>query len=77
LVPASHWYVQYDIAIDAAHYFVHKLLISQHKLSYSNIFLLHMFYCSVFTMVQGDFSEVLEVVAYDEKLTQIDRGTIL
>jgi hypothetical protein len=30
-----------DIAIDTAHYFVHKLLISQHKLSYSNIFLLH------------------------------------
>jgi hypothetical protein len=37
----------------------------------------NMFYCSVFTMVQGDFLVVLEVVAYDERLTQIDRGTIL
>jgi hypothetical protein len=37
----------------------------------------NMFYCSIFTMVQRDFFEVLEVVAYDEKLTQIDRGTIL
>jgi hypothetical protein len=36
-----------------------------------------MFYCSVFTMVQGDFLGVLEVGAYDERLTQIDRGTIL
>jgi hypothetical protein len=37
----------------------------------------NMFYCFIFTMVHGDFLEVLEVVAYDEKLTQIDRGTIL
>jgi hypothetical protein len=37
----------------------------------------NMFYCYVFTMMRGDFLEVLQVVAYDEKLTQIDRGTIL
>ncbi len=36
----------------------------------------NVFYCFVFTMVQGDFLGVLEVVAYDERLTQIDRGTI-
>jgi hypothetical protein len=35
----------------------------------------NMFYCSVFTMVQGDFLGV--AVVYDERLTQIDRGTIL
>jgi hypothetical protein len=35
------------------------------------------FYCSIFTMLQGDFLGVLEVVAYDERLTQIDRDTIL
>jgi hypothetical protein len=35
------------------------------------------FYCSVFTMVHGDFLEILEVVPYDEKLTQLDRATIL
>jgi hypothetical protein len=37
----------------------------------------NMFYCSVFTMVHGDFLGVFEVVPYDERLTQIDRGTIL
>jgi hypothetical protein len=37
----------------------------------------NMFYCSIFTMVQEDFLGVLEVVAYDERLTQIGRGTIL
>jgi hypothetical protein len=37
----------------------------------------NIFYCSVFTMVHGDFLGVLEVVPYDERLTQIDRGIIL
>jgi hypothetical protein len=37
----------------------------------------NVFYCSIFTMLQGDFLGVLEVVAYDERLTQIDRDTIL
>jgi hypothetical protein len=37
----------------------------------------NIFYCSIFTMVQGDFLGVLEVAAYDERLTQIDRDTIL
>jgi hypothetical protein len=37
----------------------------------------NMFSCSIFTTVQRDFLEVLEVVAYVEKLTQMDRGTIL
>jgi hypothetical protein len=33
-------------------------------------------YCSVLIMVQGDFSGVLGVVAYDERISQLDRGTI-
>jgi hypothetical protein len=37
----------------------------------------NMFYCSIFTMVHGDFLGVLEVVPYDERLIQIDRDTIL
>jgi hypothetical protein len=37
----------------------------------------NVFYCSIFTMVQGDFIGVFEAIAYDERLTQIDRGTIL
>jgi hypothetical protein len=37
----------------------------------------NMFYCSFVTMVHGDFLGVLEVIPYDEMLTQIDRGTIL
>jgi hypothetical protein len=37
----------------------------------------NVFYCSVFTMVQGDSLGVLEAIAYDERLTQIDRCTIL
>jgi hypothetical protein len=37
----------------------------------------NVFYCSIFIMVQRDFLGVLEVVAYDERLTQIDRCTIL
>jgi hypothetical protein len=37
----------------------------------------NMFYCSVFTMVHRGFLGALEVVAYDERLTQIDRDTIL
>jgi hypothetical protein len=37
----------------------------------------NIFYCSIFTMIQGDFLEVLKIIAYDEKLTQIDRCTIL
>jgi hypothetical protein len=28
-------------------------------------------------MVQRDFIEVLEAVAYDERISQLDRGTIL
>jgi hypothetical protein len=37
----------------------------------------NMFYCSIFTMIQRDFLGVFEDVAYDERLTQIDRCTIL
>jgi hypothetical protein len=37
----------------------------------------NVFYCSIFTMVHEDFLGVLEVVAYDERLTKKDRGTIL
>jgi hypothetical protein len=36
-----------------------------------------MFYYSIFTLVQGDFLGVFEVVPYDEWLTQKDKGTIL
>jgi hypothetical protein len=43
-----------------------------HNFQFGNVF-----YCSIFTIVHGDFLGVLEVVAYDERLTQIDRGTIL
>jgi hypothetical protein len=37
----------------------------------------NVYYCYVLIMVQGDFLGVLEVVAYDEKISQLDRGTIL
>jgi hypothetical protein len=37
----------------------------------------NMFYCSIFTMVHGDFLGVIESIPYDERLTQIDKGTIL
>jgi hypothetical protein len=37
----------------------------------------NMFYCSIFTMVHGDFLGVFKDAPYDERLTQIDRGTIL
>jgi hypothetical protein len=37
----------------------------------------NVFYCSVLIMVHEDFLGVLEVVAHDERLTKIDRGTIL
>jgi hypothetical protein len=33
-------------------------------------------YCSVLIMVQGDYLEVLEAVAYDERIAQLDRSKI-
>jgi hypothetical protein len=35
------------------------------------------FYYSVLIMVHGDFLGVLEVVAYDERISQLDRSMIL
>jgi hypothetical protein len=35
------------------------------------------FYCSVFIMVQVEFLGVLEALAYDERISQLDRGKIL
>jgi hypothetical protein len=36
----------------------------------------YVFFCSVLIMVQGDFLGVLEAVAYDERISQLDRSTI-
>jgi hypothetical protein len=43
----------------------------------ASIFNLVTYLLFYFYNVQGDFLEVLEVAAYDERLTQIDRDTIL
>jgi hypothetical protein len=37
----------------------------------------NMFYCSVLIMVHGEFFGVLEALSYDERISQIDRDTIL
>jgi hypothetical protein len=37
----------------------------------------NMFYCSAFIMVQVEFLGVLEGLAYDERISQFDRGKIL
>jgi hypothetical protein len=37
----------------------------------------NMFYCSVLIMVQGDFLGILQALAYDERVSQLDRGTIV
>jgi hypothetical protein len=37
----------------------------------------NVFYYSAFIMVQGEFLGVLEALAYDEMISQLDRGKIL
>jgi hypothetical protein len=37
----------------------------------------NVFYCSAFIMVQGEFLGVLEALAYDDMISQLDRGKIL
>jgi hypothetical protein len=37
----------------------------------------NVFYCSAFIMVQGEFLVVLEALAYDERISHLDRGKIL
>jgi hypothetical protein len=37
----------------------------------------NMFYCSAFIMAQVEFLGVLEALAYDERISQLDRGKIL
>jgi hypothetical protein len=37
----------------------------------------NMFYCSAFIMVQVEFLGVLKALAYDERISQLDRGKIL
>jgi hypothetical protein len=37
----------------------------------------NVFYCSAFRMVQGEFLGVIEALAYDERISQLDRGKIL
>jgi hypothetical protein len=37
----------------------------------------NVFCCSVLIMLQGEFFRVLETLAYDERISQIDRGIIL
>jgi hypothetical protein len=34
------------------------------------------FYCSAFIIEQGEFLGVLEALAYDERISQLDRGKI-
>jgi hypothetical protein len=37
----------------------------------------NMLYCSAFIMMQGEFLGVLEALAYDKRISQLDRGKIL
>jgi hypothetical protein len=37
----------------------------------------NMFYCSAFIIVQVEFLGVLESLAYDERISHLDRGKIL
>ncbi len=37
----------------------------------------NMFYCSFLIMLQGDFLGIPEAIAYDERISKLDRGTIL
>jgi hypothetical protein len=37
----------------------------------------NIFYCSAFIMVHGEFLGVFEALAYDERISQLDRGNIL
>jgi hypothetical protein len=36
----------------------------------------NVFYCSAFIIEQGEFLEVLEALAYDERISQLDRDKI-
>jgi hypothetical protein len=36
----------------------------------------NVFYCSAFIIEQGEFLGVLEALAYDERISQLDRGKI-
>jgi hypothetical protein len=36
----------------------------------------NVFCCSILIMVQGEFFRVLEALAFDERISQTDRGTI-
>jgi hypothetical protein len=36
----------------------------------------NVFYCSAFIIVQGEFLGVLETLAYDKRIAQLDRGNI-
>jgi hypothetical protein len=37
----------------------------------------NMFYCPAFIMVQQEFLGVLKALAYDERISQLDKGKIL
>jgi hypothetical protein len=37
----------------------------------------NVFYCSVLIMVHGEFFGVLKSLVYDERISQIDRDTII
>jgi hypothetical protein len=37
----------------------------------------NVFCCSILIMVRGEFLRILEALAYDERISQLDRGMIL